>query len=199
MFDNIGGKIKTLAKVCCALGIIASLLSGTVILSNDSYYRPTTGLGIIVIVVGCLASWIGSFATYGFGELIETTVDNNKQLKAIGEGIKDLLEKEPKIVEVPVKQEIAKEEEPSEPDEAPHEAFEILNAEDSEKLYAILETMSSGKEMYDYVLANWGEDERMRPLIDELLKSVKFERLYGNGKNSALRHARECLGITSEE
>ena len=31
MFDNIGGKIKTLAEVVCALGIIASVLAAFVV------------------------------------------------------------------------------------------------------------------------------------------------------------------------
>ena len=201
MFDHIGGKIKTLAKVCCVLGIIGSLLSGIVIISNNSYYRPTTGVGIMVIVVGCLASWIGAFATYGFGELIETTVDNNKQLKTIESGIKQLLEKETKIIEVPVKQETAETETKMSVDavEVPHEVFEKVDIEDGKKLYAVLEAMSSAKEIYSYLQENWGEDERVRPLIEKISETVKLERLYGNCKNTAMRNAREFLIEAPEE
>ena len=39
--------------------------------------------GWIVIIVGSLASWLGSFCLYGFGELIEKTSANNTELKKI--------------------------------------------------------------------------------------------------------------------
>lgn len=68
MFNNIGGKIKTLASLLAWLGIIASFILGFVLLSIDDSMIP---IGVIVIVVGSLISWIGSFLFYGFGELIE--------------------------------------------------------------------------------------------------------------------------------
>lgn len=77
MFDNIGGKIKTLAKIICWIGIIASVISGIALMASGAnrYYSgpgPVL-LGILTIVFGSLASWIGSFFTYGFGQLIENT------------------------------------------------------------------------------------------------------------------------------
>ena len=81
MFSNIGGKIKTLAKVICWIGIAASLItgiaaitSGTTVMVNGSFNRISgTAAGVTIIIVGCLASWIGSFFAYGFGQLIEDT------------------------------------------------------------------------------------------------------------------------------
>lgn len=73
MFDNIGRKIKTLAKVTCALGIAASILGACVIWGQNSRYNSTIFIGILVLVLGSLGSWIGSFFTYGFGELIENS------------------------------------------------------------------------------------------------------------------------------
>ena len=82
MFSNIGGKIKTLAKVLCWIGIAASLITGIAAISsgntavrvNGSYSNVSgTAAGIAVIIIGCLASWIGSFFAYGFGQLIEDT------------------------------------------------------------------------------------------------------------------------------
>lgn len=35
-------------------------------------------IGIVVIVFGCLMSWIGSFFAYGFGQLIENTDEIRK-------------------------------------------------------------------------------------------------------------------------
>lgn len=98
MFKNIGRKIKTLAKVVCWLGIIFSVLLGVMIMLGSAsaaqfvtqYEQSGTQiaissgasivLGIIVIVVGVLASWIGSFMTYGFGQLIENSEEIKKSL-----------------------------------------------------------------------------------------------------------------------
>ena len=73
MFDNIGGKIKALAVVTCGLGIIASIIGAIALWIQNSDYNPTAFSGVLVLVLGSLASWIGSFFTYGFGELIENT------------------------------------------------------------------------------------------------------------------------------
>ena len=76
MFDNIGGKIKTLATVVCFLGIGASIIAASALWAQNDRYTPTIALGFGVLIGGCLASWIGSFFTYGFGELIEETTQN---------------------------------------------------------------------------------------------------------------------------
>ena len=70
MFDNIGSKIKTLAQVVCWIGIIASFLIGIILISQD---EDTALIGFLVLVLGSLFSWIGSFMTYGFGQLIENS------------------------------------------------------------------------------------------------------------------------------
>lgn len=79
MFNNIGGKIKALAKIVCWLGIIASVLSGIILIAAGGTQNIVTG--IVTIVVGALSSWIGSFLVYGFGELIDNTaaLKENKQ------------------------------------------------------------------------------------------------------------------------
>lgn len=89
MFNNIGGKIKGLAKFMCWLGIILSVIIGVIMIiaaaSSRSYTFDSYGekitlstggsivAGILVIVFGSLASWIGSFFMYGFGELVENS------------------------------------------------------------------------------------------------------------------------------
>ena len=73
MFDNIGGKIKTLAAVLCYIGIIASLMIAIVLWTQNSYHNATVALGFGVLIGGCIGSWVGSFFMYGFGELIEET------------------------------------------------------------------------------------------------------------------------------
>lgn len=76
MFNNIGGKIKKLAMVVCVIGMIGSFVAAVNLWTNSSRYNDTTLTGIVVLVVGCLASWIGSFFTYGFGQLIERTEES---------------------------------------------------------------------------------------------------------------------------
>lgn len=95
MFTNIGAKLKTLAVVIAAIGIIASVVfaitiwvsAGHVSSYRSSYYGyysysssfdlssilGALGFwgGLIALVVGCLVSWIGSWSMYAFGSLVE--------------------------------------------------------------------------------------------------------------------------------
>ena len=87
MFNNIGRKIKTLAKVLCWIGCIFAIIIGIsmMVSGGNSSYISMNGtpvsvgssasviMGIIVIILGVLASWIGSFAMYGFGQLVENS------------------------------------------------------------------------------------------------------------------------------
>lgn len=78
MFNNIGDKIKTLAQVVCWIGVALSVLYGVYIISEGS------GVGLLVMIFGSLLSWVGSFFTYGFGELIELTRQNqNIQIQTL--------------------------------------------------------------------------------------------------------------------
>lgn len=70
MFDNIGGKIKTLAKVVCWIGIIACIITGIVLMATD---EDLILVGILTVVVGSLLSWVSSFILYGFGQLVENS------------------------------------------------------------------------------------------------------------------------------
>ena len=67
MFENIGEKIKTLALVTTWVGIITSILSGFILLIGGAVE------GLLIMILGSLGSWIGSFVLYGFGQLITNT------------------------------------------------------------------------------------------------------------------------------
>lgn len=94
MFSNIGGKIKMLAKALCIIGIIYSVVCGANMLiaavgaTTVSYYSfGVAGVaGVLVIVLGSLASWLASLGLYGFGHLITTTEDSNRLLSIIASG-----------------------------------------------------------------------------------------------------------------
>lgn len=68
MFRNIGEKIKILAIVCTVLGCLLSVAIAIVCWCTKNILA-----GFIVIIGGCLLSWIGTFLLYGFGELISQT------------------------------------------------------------------------------------------------------------------------------
>ena len=71
MFDNIGSKIKTLAKVVCWIGIIGSIIAGIAMIATMGSVGVLSGL--LTIVLGTLLSWVGSFVLYGFGEMVENS------------------------------------------------------------------------------------------------------------------------------
>lgn len=70
MFNNIGGKLKTLAVVLSCIGIVGSFLTGLYVMSLDESLIFT---GFVIMIAGGLTSWISSFMTYGIGQLIENS------------------------------------------------------------------------------------------------------------------------------
>lgn len=86
MFDEIGKKIKTLAKVVCALGICVTCLIGIILIAVGGNMRYGGGegmetTGIIILLLGWVVPWIASFFLYGFGELIDKTCEIAETLK----------------------------------------------------------------------------------------------------------------------
>lgn len=76
MFSNIGGKIKGLATAISAIGIGLSVICGIIMIivgGVNGNSGSMIGTGFAILIVGSLVSWVGSFFTYGFGELIENT------------------------------------------------------------------------------------------------------------------------------
>lgn len=84
MFNNIGGKIKKLAMVVCILGMIGSFAAAITLWTNNSRWHDTTLEGLVVLAVGALVSWVGSFFVYGFGELIERKEEMAYRLYQLG-------------------------------------------------------------------------------------------------------------------
>ena len=70
MFDNVGGKIKSVAKAITYIGISFSTILGLIVMfSNGNTPVP----GLLIFVIGYLASWLSSLTLYGFGQLIENS------------------------------------------------------------------------------------------------------------------------------
>lgn len=68
MFNNIGEKIKKLSATLAIIGIIFSVTIGIFIgvLGGNS-------IGVLIAIAGSFISWISSFFSYGFGELVSNS------------------------------------------------------------------------------------------------------------------------------
>ena len=80
MHKNISEKIKRLAEGIMYLGAFISLVFGVLAAIR---YSGEAGRIICLLIVsaGCVISYVMSILTYGFGELIEKTVDTSDNTK----------------------------------------------------------------------------------------------------------------------
>lgn len=69
MFDNIGFKIKRLAKFYCFVGMIISAIVGIVFM----VIVEEIVISLLIIIAGSFGSWLICFFFYGFGQLIENS------------------------------------------------------------------------------------------------------------------------------
>ena len=72
MYDNIGGKIKGLAKASFIVAAIAVVITGIALMAAD---EDLILYGLLVMVVGPIVAWVSSWLLYGFGELIDKASD----------------------------------------------------------------------------------------------------------------------------
>lgn len=69
-YNNIGGKIKGLAKFLFGIQVITIVIGGLILVAqgNDSFVT-----GLLIILFGPIIAWISSWFLYGFGQLIENS------------------------------------------------------------------------------------------------------------------------------
>ena len=75
-FDNIGGKIKNLAKWSCWITILLIWIAAPIAfiaLAVDDWTVEFCWIPLVGAIVGPVFVWIGSWVTYAFGEYIEDT------------------------------------------------------------------------------------------------------------------------------
>ncbi len=68
MYENVGGKIKGVATAAAIIGIIATTIGFIALCLAELVVA-----GFLVLIVGCLVSWLSSLTLYGFGQLIENS------------------------------------------------------------------------------------------------------------------------------
>ena len=71
-YDNIGGKIKGLAKAAFVVEAIAAVISGIGLMASDD---DMILIGLLTMALGPFVAWVGSWLLYGFGELIEKAAE----------------------------------------------------------------------------------------------------------------------------
>ena len=80
MFENVGSKVETLARVVCWIGIIGSIIGGIAIMAQG---KNLFLVGILSAVLGSFFSWIGSLSLYAIGEAAENSaIAANLAIKA---------------------------------------------------------------------------------------------------------------------
>ena len=72
MYENIGKKIKGLAKAIFVVEAIAAVITGNALMAADD---DLILYGLLVMVVGPIVAWVSSWLLYGFGELIDMASD----------------------------------------------------------------------------------------------------------------------------
>ena len=77
LYENIGGKIKALAKWTFIVEAIGSIITGVVLASEADI------LYIFIAIGGPIIAWVGSWILYAFGELVEKTCDNEYNTRQI--------------------------------------------------------------------------------------------------------------------
>ncbi|MDR1801421.1 MAG: hypothetical protein LBQ95_06255 [Lachnospiraceae bacterium] len=90
-YNNIGRKISGFAKIIAIIGIVCSIIGGLyLIITGFSMMRYSVGAGfgmvfggLLSAALGSLASWIGSWILYGFGEIITTLYSVNERLGGV--------------------------------------------------------------------------------------------------------------------
>ena len=65
MYDNIGSKLKGLARVIFAIALIVLLVVGFVSMGSNPIF------GVTVIVLGTVGAWCSSLVLYGLGKVID--------------------------------------------------------------------------------------------------------------------------------
>ena len=144
MWDDIGGKIKGLAKIIALLGIISSIIGGFVffnIARKMSYSGIYFGIGLATMFIGSLLSWIASWFMYGFGELIEKTSEIEILKNYIINNRENINENISGIIFANISKDINLDE---------FDAFIQLNESESKNIYKILEKYGRNK-MNQYI------------------------------------------------
>ncbi len=86
MFDNIGGKVKGLAQLVFALGVIIGIVAAAVAGVSAGGFGGIV-LFIVILGISIVAAYLNVMLLYAFGDLVENTQRNAEYLSYISEVI----------------------------------------------------------------------------------------------------------------
>lgn len=103
-FENIGGKIKGFAKWSCWITILLIWIAAAfsfVFIVTDEWKASFWWIPIIGAIAGPISVWLGCWALYAFGQLVEDVhaLRSNKSLESIERNISILAEPQKKQAE----------------------------------------------------------------------------------------------------
>lgn len=83
LYENIGGKIKQLAKWTFVTEAVISVIAGFAMLFEGEVVEPFVAL--LVIVLGPIIAFVSTWLLYGFGEIIDklTSIEMNTRSRSI--------------------------------------------------------------------------------------------------------------------
>ena len=73
MYNNIGGKLKLLARISFILGAFLSIVLGFALIAARNDTIQALLPGVLTIVFGAFFSWLASLGLYAFGQLVENS------------------------------------------------------------------------------------------------------------------------------
>lgn len=79
-YENIGSKIKSLAKTSFVVEAIAAVITGIALLLAE-IDEGDFPFGLLVILAGPIVAWVSSWLIYGFGEIIDKLCDIEKNTR----------------------------------------------------------------------------------------------------------------------
>ena len=96
MYEDIGGKIKALAKAWFFIGAIFAIICGIYLIVID---ESMVFVGMFLMVGGPLLAYISSWLLYGFGELVDIAYEiewntRREEVSATDEQLQQELTKE---------------------------------------------------------------------------------------------------------
>lgn len=73
MFENPGGKVKSIGYVIFVITVIISILIAIFLLLSSGGRLLFLFLSFIVVIIGIFAGWLSSILLVAFGELVESS------------------------------------------------------------------------------------------------------------------------------
>ena len=70
MYDNIGEKVKGLAKAIFAVEAIAAVITGFSLMTGGKYWIL---VGLLVMILGSIIAWVSSWLLYAFGQRVQNS------------------------------------------------------------------------------------------------------------------------------